>query len=76
MGDHTAGMTLAGGGVRGAGRATPNRHRASWSRTSLYRQGAYTVSFDLNTLPDDRAADRDRAARVDGQPVHEQLRGR
>ena len=49
MGDHLAGMTLAGAvcaalvsrGRTGAGQLVT---------TSLYRQGVYTISFDLNTF--------------------------
>jgi crotonobetainyl-CoA:carnitine CoA-transferase CaiB-like acyl-CoA transferase len=49
MGDHSAGLTLAGAicaalvsrNATGAGQLVT---------TSLYRQGAYTVSFDLNTV--------------------------
>jgi crotonobetainyl-CoA:carnitine CoA-transferase CaiB-like acyl-CoA transferase len=48
MGDHTAGMTLAGAICA----ALVARHRTGAGQlvtTSLYRQGAYTVSFDINT---------------------------
>jgi crotonobetainyl-CoA:carnitine CoA-transferase CaiB-like acyl-CoA transferase len=48
MGDHSAGMTLAAaicaGLVARAGTGT-----GQLVSTSLYRQGAYTVSFDINT---------------------------
>lgn len=49
MGDHSAGMTLAAAVCA----ALLARHRTGTGQlvsTSLYRQGAYTVSFDLNTL--------------------------
>lgn len=48
MGDHSAGMTLAAAICA----AVIARHRTGTGQlvtTSLYRQGAYTVSFDLNT---------------------------
>jgi crotonobetainyl-CoA:carnitine CoA-transferase CaiB-like acyl-CoA transferase len=49
MGDHTAGMTL----VAAVSAALVARARTGVGQlvsTSLYRQGAYTVSFDLNTF--------------------------
>ena len=49
MGDHTAGMTL----VAAVSAALVARSRSGVGQlvsTSLYRQGAYTVSFDLNTF--------------------------
>ncbi|MEZ0365570.1 CaiB/BaiF CoA transferase family protein [Mycobacterium sp. pUA109] len=49
MGDHSAGMTL----VAAIGAALFARARTGVGQlvsTSLYRQGAYTVSFDLNTF--------------------------
>jgi crotonobetainyl-CoA:carnitine CoA-transferase CaiB-like acyl-CoA transferase len=49
MGDHTVAMTLAGAVCA----ALVSRQRTGQGQlvtTSLYRQGAYTVSFDLNTL--------------------------
>ncbi|BDX33106.1 alpha-methylacyl-CoA racemase [Mycobacterium antarcticum] len=49
MGDHTVAMTLAGAVCA----ALVSRQRTGLGQlvtTSLYRQGAYTVSFDLNTL--------------------------
>ena len=49
MGDHTAGMTL----VAAVSAALVARTRTGVGQlvsTSLYRQGAYTVSFDLNTF--------------------------
>ena len=76
MGDHSVGMTLAAAVCAALVARSQHRARASWSRTSLYRQGAYTVSFDLNTFAADGPSDRDRPAGVDGQPVHEQLRRR
>ena len=48
MGDHQAGMTLAAAICA----ALVARHRTGTGQlvsTSLYRQGVYTVSFDLNT---------------------------
>jgi crotonobetainyl-CoA:carnitine CoA-transferase CaiB-like acyl-CoA transferase len=48
MGDHSAGMTLAAAVCA----ALVSRDRTGSGQlvsTSLYRQGAYTVSFDLNT---------------------------
>src|ERR1700748_2898031 len=48
MGDHSAGMTLAAAVCA----ALVSRDRTGTGQlvsTSLYRQGAYTVSFDLNT---------------------------
>jgi crotonobetainyl-CoA:carnitine CoA-transferase CaiB-like acyl-CoA transferase len=49
MGDHTAGMTLAAA-VCAALVARGRTGRGQLVSTSLYRQGAYTVSFDLNTF--------------------------
>jgi crotonobetainyl-CoA:carnitine CoA-transferase CaiB-like acyl-CoA transferase len=49
MGDHTAGMTLAAA-VCAALVARARTGRGQLVSTSLYRQGAYTVSFDLNTF--------------------------
>ncbi|MCV7279584.1 CoA transferase [Mycolicibacterium flavescens] len=49
MGDHSAGMTLAAAVCA----ALVSRARTGAGQlvsTSLYRQGAYTVSFDLNTF--------------------------
>ncbi len=49
MGDHSAGMTL----VAAVSAALVARERTGVGQlvsTSLYRQGAYTVSFDLNTF--------------------------
>ena len=48
MGDHTVGMTLAGV-VCAALVARERTGTGQLVTTSLYRQGAYTVSFDLNT---------------------------
>ena len=49
MGDHMAGMTLAGA-VCAALVARGRTGQGQMVSTSLYRQGAYTVSFDLNTF--------------------------
>ncbi|MFA7513178.1 MAG: CoA transferase [Mycolicibacterium vanbaalenii] len=49
MGDHMAGMTLAGA-VCAALVARARTGSGQLVSTSLYRQGAYTVSFDLNTF--------------------------
>lgn len=49
MGDHMAGMTLAGA-VCAALVARNRTGEGQLVSTSLYRQGAYTVSFDLNTF--------------------------
>lgn len=49
MGDHMAGMTLAGA-VCAALVARNRTGTGQLVTTSLYRQGAYTVSFDLNTF--------------------------
>lgn len=49
MGDHSAGMTLAAA-VCAALLARTRTRAGQLVTTSLYRQGAYTVSFDLNTL--------------------------
>ena len=49
MGDHTAGMTLAAA-VCAALVARGRTGKGQMVSTSLYRQGAYTVSFDLNTF--------------------------
>ncbi|MDN4517793.1 CoA transferase [Mycolicibacterium austroafricanum] len=49
MGDHMAGMTLAGA-VCAALVARARTGAGQLVSTSLYRQGAYTVSFDLNTF--------------------------
>ncbi len=48
MGDHMAGMTLAGA-ICAALLARDRTGTGQLVSTSLYRQGAYTVSFDLNT---------------------------
>lgn len=48
MGDHLAGMTLAAA-VCAALLARERTGQGQLVSTSLYRQGAYTVSFDLNT---------------------------
>jgi crotonobetainyl-CoA:carnitine CoA-transferase CaiB-like acyl-CoA transferase len=49
MGDHTAGMTLAAA-VCAALVARARTGKGQLVSTSLYRQGAYTISFDLNTF--------------------------
>ncbi|MGE2724595.1 CaiB/BaiF CoA transferase family protein [Mycolicibacterium pulveris] len=49
MGDHSAGMTLAAA-VCAALVARTRTGEGQLVSTSLYRQGAYTVSFDLNTF--------------------------
>jgi crotonobetainyl-CoA:carnitine CoA-transferase CaiB-like acyl-CoA transferase len=49
MGDHMAGMTMAGA-VCAALVARGRTGKGQLVSTSLYRQGAYTVSFDLNTF--------------------------
>jgi crotonobetainyl-CoA:carnitine CoA-transferase CaiB-like acyl-CoA transferase len=49
MGDHSVAMTLAGA-VCAALVARQQSGTGQLVSTSLYRQGAYTVSFDLNTL--------------------------
>lgn len=49
MGDHSAGMTLAAA-ICAALVARQVSGQGQLVTTSLYRQGAYTVSFDLNTL--------------------------
>jgi crotonobetainyl-CoA:carnitine CoA-transferase CaiB-like acyl-CoA transferase len=48
MGDHMAGMTLAAA-ICAALVARNRTGKGQLVTTSLYRQGAYTVSFDLNT---------------------------
>jgi crotonobetainyl-CoA:carnitine CoA-transferase CaiB-like acyl-CoA transferase len=48
MGDHSAGMTLAAA-ICAALVARDRTGSGQLVTTSLYRQGAYTVSFDLNT---------------------------
>lgn len=48
MGDHSAGMTMAAA-VCAALLARERSGTGQLVTTSLYRQGAYTVSFDLNT---------------------------
>jgi crotonobetainyl-CoA:carnitine CoA-transferase CaiB-like acyl-CoA transferase len=48
MGDHMAGMTLAAA-ICAALLARDRTGTGQLVSTSLYRQGAYTVSFDLNT---------------------------
>ncbi|MBV8965126.1 MAG: CoA transferase [Mycobacteriaceae bacterium] len=48
MGDHGAGMTLAGA-VCAALLARERTGKGQLVTTSLYRQGAYTISFDINT---------------------------
>lgn len=48
MGDHAAGMTLAAA-ICAALVARDRTGSGQLVSTSLYRQGAYTVSFDLNT---------------------------
>jgi crotonobetainyl-CoA:carnitine CoA-transferase CaiB-like acyl-CoA transferase len=49
MGDHSAGMTMAAA-VCAALVARGRTGSGQLVTTSLYRQGAYTVSFDLNTF--------------------------
>jgi crotonobetainyl-CoA:carnitine CoA-transferase CaiB-like acyl-CoA transferase len=49
LGDHMAGMTMAGA-VCAALVARTARGTGQLVTTSLYRQGAYAVSFDLNTF--------------------------
>ena len=49
MGDHSAGMTLAAA-VCAALVARTRTGNGQLVSTSLYRQGAYTISFDLNTF--------------------------
>lgn len=49
MGDHLTGMTLAAA-VNAALVARARTGKGQLVSTSLYRQGAYTVSFDLNTF--------------------------
>ncbi|MDO3638887.1 CaiB/BaiF CoA transferase family protein [Mycolicibacterium arseniciresistens] len=49
LGDHMAGMTMAGA-VCAALVARATRGTGQLVTTSLYRQGAYAVSFDLNTF--------------------------
>jgi crotonobetainyl-CoA:carnitine CoA-transferase CaiB-like acyl-CoA transferase len=49
MGDHSAGMTLAAA-VCAALVARTRTGTGQFVSTSLYRQGAYTISFDLNTF--------------------------
>jgi len=49
MGDHLTGMTLAAA-VSAALVARARTGKGQLVSTSLYRQGAYTVSFDLNTF--------------------------
>jgi crotonobetainyl-CoA:carnitine CoA-transferase CaiB-like acyl-CoA transferase len=49
MGDHMAGMTMAGA-VCAALVARGHTGAGQLVTTSLYRQGAYAVSFDLNTF--------------------------
>lgn len=49
MGDHTAGMTLVAA-ICAALVARARTGTGQLVTTSLYRQGAYTVSFDLNTF--------------------------
>ncbi len=48
MGDHSAGMTLAAA-ICAALLARERTGTGQLVSTSLYRQGAYTVSFDINT---------------------------
>lgn len=49
MGDHSVGMSLAGG-ICAALVSRAQTGRGQLVSTSLYRQGAYTISFDLNTF--------------------------
>jgi crotonobetainyl-CoA:carnitine CoA-transferase CaiB-like acyl-CoA transferase len=49
MGDHMTGMTLAAA-INAALVARARTGQGQLVTTSLYRQGAYTVSFDLNTF--------------------------
>lgn len=49
MGDHSVGMTLAAA-ICAALVSRQGSSSGQLVTTSLYRQGAYTVSFDLNTL--------------------------
>ena len=74
MGDHMAGMTLVAA-VCAALVARARTGTGQLVSTSLYRQGAYTISFDLNTFLLTGHAIAIGTARVHGQPVHEQLCG-
>ncbi len=75
MGDHMAGMTLGRGGVCGPGRAGAHRHRPAGVHVAV-PAGRLHHQLRPQHVPVDRPLHRDRAARVDGQPVHEQLCGR
>ncbi len=76
MGDHMAGMTLAAA-ICAALVARDRTGTGQLVSTSLYRQGAYTVSFDLNTyLMAGQPIAVIRTTGVHGQPVHEQLHRR
>ena len=74
MGDHTAGMTLAAA-VCAALVARSRTGVGQLVSTSLYRQGAYTISFDLNTFLMTGHAIAIGQRESMAQPVHEQLRG-
>lgn len=61
------------GRVRGAARARTHRGGPTGDHLAV-PAGRLHRELRPEHLPDERAADRDRATRVDGQPVHEQLR--
>ena len=75
MGDHSSGMTLAAAICA----ALVSRNRTGAGQlvtTSLYPPGRLHRQLRPEHRADERPVDRDRPARDDEQPVHEQLRDR
>ncbi len=75
MGDHSAGMTLAAAMCAALLARERDRHRPTGEHLAV-PPGRLHRELRHQHLPADRPAHRDRAARIDGQPVHEQLRRR
>ena len=74
MGDHTAGMTLAAAVCAALVARGANGERAVGQHLAV-PAGRVHRQLRPQHLPDDGAFHRDRPARDDGQPVHEQLHG-
>ena len=75
MGDHSAGMTLAAAICAALVARAAHRDRPAGQHLAL-PAGRLHRELRPEHLPDDRPADRGRAARDDGQPGDEQLRRR
>ena len=75
MGDHNTGSTFAGG-ICAALYRREKTGEGQLVSSSLYRQGVYTVSFDLNTVLGWGRHPAIGVARDDAEPVGQQLLGR